>query len=94
MVAHHSANGCHLRTGDLLGTGTLSGPQPEQAGSLMELTRAGRQPLQLPGGEQRDFLADGDRIVLRGRCSRDGARSIGFGICQAQVLPARNLQPG
>ena len=94
MIAHHSANGCQLRTGDLLGTGTLSGPQPEQAGSLMELTRAGRQPLQLPGGEQRDFLADGDSITLRGRCRRDGARSIGFGICRAQVLPARAVLPG
>ena len=94
MVAHHSANGCLLRTGDLLGTGTLSGPRPEQAGSLMELSRAGREPLQLPGGEQRDFLADGDRITLRGRCSRDGTRSIGFGICRAQVLPARVALPG
>lgn len=60
----------------------------------MELTRAGRQPLLLPGGEQRDFLADGGSIELRDRCSREGARAIGFGRCRAQVLPARVAQSG
>jgi len=88
MVAHHSVNGCALRTGDLLGTGTLSGPQPEQAGSLLELSAGGRKVLRLASGEERTFLLDGDTVILRGRCARQGHRSIGFGECRGTVRAA------
>ena len=88
LVAHHTVNGCALRPGDMLGTGTLSGPSPEEAGSLVELTGGGKNPLTLPDGEKRAFLDDGDRIVFRGWCERDGAASIGFGEASATVLPA------
>jgi len=88
LITHHSINGCALRTGDLLGTGTLSGSTPEQAGSLLELSQGGSQPLQLSNGEQRSFLADGDSIILRAWCQREGARRIGFGECRGTVLAA------
>lgn len=88
MVAHHTSNGCNLGTGDLLGTGTQSGPAPGQGGSLLELTQGGRQPIALPGGETRTFLEDGDTVVLRAACERPGARRIGFGECAGTVLPA------
>jgi len=81
-------NGCNLRTGDLLGTGTLSGPAPEQGGSMLELSSGGRRPLTLSTGEQRSFLEDGDTVILRGACLADGARGIGFGECRGTVLPA------
>ena len=89
LVTHHTVGGCNLRPGDLLGSGTLSGPLPEQAGSMLELTAAGLQPLVLAQGEERRFVLDGDRVTLRGRCSAPGRRSIGFGSCSATVLPAR-----
>ncbi len=89
LVAHHTVNGCNLRAGDLLGTGTLSGPAPEQGGSLLELTQGGKQPITLPNGEVRTFLQDGDTIILRGSCERAGARRIGFGDCRGTVLAAR-----
>jgi fumarylacetoacetase len=79
LVAHHTVNGCNLQPGDLLGSGTLSGPQPDEAGSLIELTLGGKQPLTLPNGEQRTFLEDGDTLVIRGWCERDGAVRIGLG---------------
>lgn len=88
MVAHHTVNGCNLQPGDLFGTGTLSGPAPEQAAALIELTGGGKTPLQLPNGEQRTFLEDGDRIILKGWCEKPGAARIGFGECAATVLPA------
>jgi fumarylacetoacetase len=88
MLAHHSSGGCNLQTGDLLGTGTQSGPQPGQGGSLLELSMGGKQPVSLPGGETRSFLQDGDRLILRGHCERAGARRIGFGECSGTVLPA------
>ncbi len=88
MVAHHTVGGCALRPGDLFGSGTLSGPRPEQAGSLLELSQGGKQPIELPGGERRSFLQDGDEITLRGLCERAGAARIGFGACTARVLPA------
>ncbi len=88
LVTHHTVNGCNLRTGDLLGTGTLSGPTPGQGGCLLELTRAGQQPIALPNGETRSFLEDGDTVILRGHCQRDGFRRIGFGECRASALPA------
>ncbi len=88
LVAHHTVNGCNLQPGDLLGSGTLSGPLPTQAGSLLELSQGGQQPIQLPNGEQRSFLQDGDTLVLTGHCARAGARRIGFGHCAGTVLPA------
>jgi fumarylacetoacetase len=89
LLAHHTVNGCNLRSGDVLGTGTLSGPRPEQGGSLMELTQGGKVPLQLPDGESRTFLQDGDTVILRGRCHAAGARSIGLGECRGTLLAAR-----
>ncbi|MGE3163107.1 MAG: fumarylacetoacetase, partial [Burkholderiales bacterium] len=79
MVAHQTSNGCNLLPGDLLGSGTISGPTPDGAGSLMELTQGGKSPIHLPGGETRTFIEDGDEIVQRGRCEREGAVAIGFG---------------
>ena len=89
MVAHHTVNGCNLTAGDLFGSGTLSGPTPDQAAALLELTVGGKQPVQLPHGEQRVFLEDGDTVSLRGWCQREGAARIGFGECVGTVLPAR-----
>jgi fumarylacetoacetase len=86
LVAHHTVNGCNLRTGDVLGTGTLSGPHPGQAGSLLELTRGGQQALRLSNGETRTFLQDGDTVILRGYCVRPGLRRIGFGECRGTLL--------
>lgn len=85
LVAHHTCNGCNLQTGDLLGTGALSGPGPGQGASLVELSLAGRQPLQLAGGEQRVFLEDGDTVTLRARCHATGAAPLGFGELVGQV---------
>jgi fumarylacetoacetase len=89
LLAHHTINGCNLRPGDLLGSGTQSGPAPEEAGSLLERTFGGREPLQLSNGERRGFLEDGDTIILRGYCERAGAARIGLGEALARVLPAR-----
>ena len=86
LVAHHTVNGCSLNPGDLFGSGTLSGSLPEQAGSLLELSAGGKQAITLRNGEQRTFLQDGDTVTLRGRCTRDGWRSIGFGACAGSVL--------
>lgn len=91
LLAHHTVNGCGLSEGDLLGTGTLSGRTPERAGSMLELTQGGKQPITLPNGETRSFLLDGDTLTLTGRCARSGYRSIGFGECTATVLPAKQL---
>jgi fumarylacetoacetase len=89
MLAHHSSNGCNLQPGDLLGSGTLSGATPESAGSLMELTQGGKAPLQLPGGETRIFIEDGDEVTMRGRCQAQGAARIGWGECTGVVRAAR-----
>ncbi|MEE1867707.1 MULTISPECIES: fumarylacetoacetase [Pseudomonas] len=88
MVAHHSVNGCQLQSGDLFGSGTLSGAQPGQFGSLLEITQGGKEPVQLASGEVRKFLEDGDEVILRARCVRDGVASIGFGECRGKILPA------
>jgi fumarylacetoacetase len=88
MLTHHASNGCNLRPGDLLGSGTVSGPDPGSRGCLLELTWRGRDPIRLPDGELRRFLQDGDEVVLSGRCVREGFRSIGFGECAGTVLPA------
>lgn len=88
MLAHHGVNGCELRPGDLLGTGTISGPGTEQSGSLLELTSNGRDPVGLRSGEARGYLQDGDEVVLSARCRRDGFVPIGFGPCAGTVVPA------
>ena len=85
MIAHHTCGGCNLQAGDLLGTGTISGPDAQSCGSLLEATVGGKQPLRLPSGEERGFLEDGDEVVLRARGTRDGCTSIGFGDCRAIV---------
>jgi fumarylacetoacetase len=88
LVAHHTMNGCNLRAGDLLGTGTQSGPTDDEAGSLLELTVGGTRPIVLGEGEQRTFLEDGDRVSIRGYCARPGQARIGFGEVSGRVLPA------
>jgi fumarylacetoacetase len=89
MIAHHTANGCNLMPGDLLGTGTISTPDPSGLGSLMELSQGGKSPVTLPDGEERSFLEDGDELILSARAVRDGFRSIGFGLCSGVVEAAR-----
>jgi len=91
LVTHHTVNGCNLQPGDLLGSGTLSGPTLDQAGALIELTVGGKNPLALPNGESRTYLEDGDAVVIRGWCEKDGATRIGFGQCIGTVLPARQI---
>lgn len=89
MLTHHASNGCNLRPGDLLGTGTVSGPDPLSMACLTEKTEAGRVPFRLSNGEERLWLADGDEIILSARAEREGFVSIGFGACRARLLPAR-----
>lgn len=89
IVTHHASNGCNLLPGDLLGTGTISTPDDSGLGSLLELTRGGSQPLTLPNGESRTFLADGDVVVMQAHAKAGGYVSIGFGECRAEVRPAR-----
>jgi fumarylacetoacetase len=88
LVAHHTVNGCALHSGDLFGTGTLSGPKPDQAGSMLELTVGGKQPITLSTGETRTYLNDGDSVILKGYAQRPGFRRIGFGECRGTVLPS------
>jgi fumarylacetoacetase len=87
LVAHHTVNGCNLRAGDLLGTGTQSGPTPEEAGSLLELSVGGSRPIQIGLDESRTFLQDGDEVIFRGWCEKPGAVRIGFGEVRGRVLP-------
>ena len=86
LVAHHTVNGCNLQPGDMLGSGTLSGPKPDEAGSLIELTQGGKQPITLPNGEKRTFLEDGDTLTIRGYCERPGAVRIGLGEVSGTVV--------
>jgi len=86
MLTHHASGGCEMLSGDLLGTGTISGPSGDQLGSLLELTENGKQPLTLPNGEVRTYLEDGDEITLKGRCRREGFVSIGFGDCRGTIV--------
>lgn len=88
MVTHHTSNGCDLRPGDLLGSGTISGPNSGSEGSMMELSHGGISPVPLPNGEARIFLEDGDKVILTARAHRPGAASVGFGECIAVVEPA------
>lgn len=94
MLAHHTSNGCNLQSGDLIGSGTISGPAPESRGCLLELTWQGlgpdkkplpRKPIELPSGEKRTFLADGDTVIFKGYCEREGFRRIGFGECRGTI---------
>jgi fumarylacetoacetase len=88
MLTHHTSNGCNLRPGDLLASGTVSGPAKHSRGCLLELTRGGAEPIELPGGEKRRFLEDGDEIILRGSCQSSETVRIGFGECRGIVQPA------
>ena len=88
MVAHHASNGCNLRAGDLIASGTVSGPGKESRGCLLERTWRGSEPLELPSGESRTFLEDGDEVILRGYCERPATRRIDLGECRGRVLPA------
>jgi fumarylacetoacetase len=87
LVAHHASSGCNLRFGDLLASGTVSGTTKESRGCLLERTWRGTEPIELPTGEQRRFLEDGDEVIMRGYCEREGATRIGFGECRGTVLP-------
>jgi len=88
MVAHHASNGCNLVTGDLFGSGTVSGPEKGSQGCLLEITARGKEPVALPSGEQRAFIEDGDEIILRGYAAKPGYPRIGFGECRALILQA------
>jgi fumarylacetoacetase len=88
LVAHHTCGGCNLRPGDIFGTGTISGPSEDTLGSLLEISAGGRQPGTLASGETRRFLEDGDTVIMRAHCRRDGFAAIGFGECRGTIEPA------
>ncbi len=88
MLTHHASNGCNLQTGDLMATGTISGKEKSERGSMLELSWRGTEPIELPSGETRRFLEDGDEIIMKGYCEREGFRRIGFGECRGRILPA------
>ena len=88
QLAHHTGSGCPMRVGDLLGSGTISGPERHNRGALLELSWGGKEPITLDTGETRTFVEDGDTICLRGHAQGDGYR-VGFGTCEGTVLPAR-----
>jgi fumarylacetoacetase len=88
LVSHHTCGGCNLRPGDIFGTGTISGPSEDTLGSLLEISAGGRQPVTLPSGETRRFLEDGDTVMMRAHCQRDGFATIGFGECRGAIEPA------
>src|SRR6516225_6267975 len=88
LVAHHSSGGCNLRAGDLFGTGTISAPEEGGLGSLLEISAGGRRPVELPSGETRRFLEDGDTVIMRARCAREGFPTIGLGDCRGTIAPA------
>jgi fumarylacetoacetase len=97
LLTHHTSNGCNLQSGDLLASGTVSGLGPTERGCLLELTWQGagpdgkplpRKPVSLPSGETRTFLADGDEVIIKGYCEREGHRRIGFGECRGRITPA------
>ncbi|MCB0593887.1 MAG: fumarylacetoacetate hydrolase family protein, partial [Phaeodactylibacter sp.] len=87
QLAHHTVNGCNIRVGDMMASGTISGPGPESYGSMLEISWRGTRPVAMPDGSERKFLLDGDTVVLRGWCTKDGLR-IGFGKASGKVLPA------
>jgi len=86
MLTHHASNGCNLRSGDLLASGTVSGPEKDARGCLLELTWRGTEPITLPTGETRTFLENGDEVILRGYAEREGARRIGLGECRGTIV--------
>ena len=88
MITHHTVGGCNFQPGDLIGTGTQSGPTPQEAGSMLELSMGGKQPITLNNGETRSFLQDGDTLTLTAYCHQPGTARIGFGRCAGTVLPA------
>lgn len=88
MLTHHASGGCNLQTGDLIASGTVSGKEKSERGCLLELTWRGTEPIELPSGEQRRFLEDGDEVIMKGFCEREGFRRIGFGECRGRILPA------
>ena len=90
LITHHTVNGCNLNPGDLLGSGTQSGPAPEEAGSLLELTEGGKKAVNLSNGEQRIFMEDGDTIIMRGWAKKEGCARVGFGEVVGTLLPARS----
>jgi fumarylacetoacetase len=92
MVAHHTSSGCNLAIGDLIGSGTCSGPEDESRGCLLEITMRGTRPIALPNGETRGFLEDGDEVIFRGSCAAPGRARIGFGECRAVILPALDTE--
>ncbi|MDH6229755.1 fumarylacetoacetase [Mesorhizobium soli] len=91
LIAHHTRNGCNLRAGDLLGTGTQSGNRDGEKGSMLETSEGGKRPLPLPNGDTRSFLEDGDTLTVRGHCERPGFARIGFGECKGSILPAISI---
>lgn len=90
MLTHHASAGCNMQPGDLMASGTVSGPEKDSRGCLLELTWRGAEPVSLPNGEERKFLADGDEVIFRGYCEKEGAKRIGFGECRGVVLPAHD----
>ena len=88
MLTHHASNGCNLQTGDLMATGTVSGKEKDERGCLLELTWRGKEPIELANGEERRFLEDGDEIIMKGLCEKEGFRRIGFGECRGRILPS------
>ena len=88
MLTHHASGGCNLQTGDLIATGTISGREKSERGSMLELSWRGTEPIELPNGETRRFLEDGDEIIMKGYCEREGFRRIGFGECRGRIIPA------
>jgi len=88
MLTHHASNGCNLQTGDLMATGTVSGKGKDERGCMLELTWRGKEPIDLPSGEQRRFLEDGDEVIMKGFCEREGFRRIGLGECRGRIRPA------
>jgi fumarylacetoacetase len=93
MLTHHASNGCNLVPGDLLASGTVSGPSRDERGCLLEITRRGAEPVVLPGGEERSFLEDGDEVILRGWCRRPGVAALSFGECRGTVVGQRSDSP-
>lgn len=87
MLTHHASNGCNLQTGDLMATGTVSGKEKSERGCLLELTWRGTEPVELPSGETRRFLEDGDEVIMKGYCEREGFRRIGLGECRGRIIP-------
>lgn len=88
QLAHHTVNGCNIRCGDLMGSGTISGPTEDSYGSMLELAWKGTKPLTLTDGTERKFIQDGDTVIMRGHCEKNGIR-IGFGEVSTKVLPAK-----